>query len=149
MPPLSLPSTILLIFCFNIYQEFSDYFDMAIDPDMNRMGAWALRPFGISLQTATSSESFSGIMKRLSETNLLWNKSSVDLLASSLLKITDFFNVRVARSRYRLADYAYTLKASLNDFYGESDCDLSEAMTVEQLMDTIKMSRTETASKVE
>jgi hypothetical protein len=147
--PLSLPLTILLIFCFNIYQEFSDYFDMAIDPDMNRMGAWALRPFGISLQTATSSESFSGIMKRLSETNLLWNKSSVDLLASSLLKITDFFNVRVARSRYRLADYAYTLKASLNDFYGESDCDVSEAMTVEQLMDAIKMSRTETASKVE
>lgn len=147
--PLSLPSTILLIFCFNIYQEFSDYFDMAIDPDMNRMGAWALRPFGISLQTATSSESFSGIMKRLSETNLQWNKSSVDLLASSLLKITDFFNVRVARSRYRLADYAYTLKASLNDFYGESDCDVSEAMTVEQLMGTIKMSRTETASKVE
>nr|CAH0105367.1 unnamed protein product [Daphnia galeata] len=126
-------------------KEFSDYFDMAIDPDMNRMGAWALRPFGISLQTATSSESFSGIMKRLSETN--WNKSSVDLLASSLLKITDFFNVRVARSRYRLADYAYTLKASLNDFYGESDCDVSEAMTVEQLMDAIKMSRTETASK--
>lgn len=131
-----------------ISQEFSDYFDMAIDPDMNRMAAWALRPFGLSLQTAHQPESFSGVMKRLGESGLTWSKSSVDGLVASLMKITDFFNVRVARSRYRLANHAYTLKANLNDFYDENDTDFPDSITVEELMSDIRLSRAESIAKV-
>ncbi|XP_057373142.1 uncharacterized protein LOC130694019 [Daphnia carinata] len=129
-------------------QEFSDYFDVAIDPDMNRMGAWALRPFGLSLQTAHQPESFSGVMRRLSESGLTWSKSSVDGLVASLMKITDFFNVRVARSRYRLANHAYTLKANLNDFYDENDTDFPDSITVEELMSDIRLSRAESIAKL-
>lgn len=131
-----------------VSQDFSDYFDIEIDPDMNRMAAWALRPYGIPLQTAHQPESFSGIMKRLSEMGLVWNRSSVDGLVASLMKITNFFTVRVARSRYRLANYAYTLKSDLNDFYGENDTVIAESTSVDQLMNSIRVSRAVATARV-
>ncbi len=116
---------------------------MAIDPDMNKMGAWALQPYGVAVGTTNESETLIYIMQQFG----IWEKSSVDLMVTSLMEVAEFFNVSVSASRYCVGDYTYTLKEDLVDFYATNGEDIPEPLSVEELVNRIR-SRTESPRKV-
>ena len=127
------------------FQKFSKYFDKNIDPDMGKMGAWALRQFGIELETADqSTEKFSCIMRQFG----VWNKNSVDLMVTSLMEVADFFNDCISASRYRVGNYPYTLKEDLMiDFNERIVENVQEPLPVDEFIRRIR-SRTESPKKV-
>ncbi len=99
---------------------------------MNKMGAWALRPFGVSLDSLDSqSDSFTSLMKQFN----CWKNYPIDMLVISLLRIDEFYIDTITRGRNGLGDY--TLREHLNGTYCQDDV-VPEALSVEQLLNNIE-----------
>lgn len=112
-----------------LLKDFSNFFDEYIDPDMNRMGAWALHPLGIPLPSL--SELFVSIMNRFNG----WKTFSIDNMAVSLLRVTEFFNDKITRGRIRLGDY--TVKENMSVTYCQGDAIVPDPISVDQLLNSI------------
>lgn len=97
---------------------------------MHRMGAWGLLPLGIPVPS--HSELFVSIMNRFSG----WKTFSVDNMVISLMRVTEYFNDRITRGRIRVGDY--TVKENMSVTYCQGDAIVPEAVTVDQLMNSIE-----------
>ena len=118
----------VLFTMFLILQDFCNYFNKNIDPDMPNMGSWVLRPFGILLLTTNQSESFNCTMKRFGG----WKRSPVDLMAISLMRLDKFFQIKIARGHYGLGEY--TLKEDFVDIYPKQGVVLPAIITLEEII---------------
>ena len=81
-------------FVFFNTQAFSTYFKKYIDPDMERMGYWALKECSTDhLLTTNQAESFNAVLKRFTKNE----KLAVDLMVLKLYEISKHFERRTAR----------------------------------------------------
>ncbi|KZS11604.1 Uncharacterized protein APZ42_023545 [Daphnia magna] len=114
-------------------RDFSNYFDEHIDGHMNRMGAWAFRPFGLSLDAidCSSNESLYSTLKRFDG----WKSYTIDMMVVSLMRIDEFFMDKITRGRLGLGDYA--LRDHLSETYSQEDA-VPDAVSVEQLINFIE-----------
>lgn len=138
---------IIYIFSFYPYpsklicsQDFSDYYSRNIDPDIDRMGSWVLLPFGFELLTTNQSESMNCFLKRFTD----WTKTQLDMFIIILLKITEYFEVKVMRSRYmaeQSTDYNLLDHLIKNSNYALGSVSLPKPISREDLIARIKMTR--------
>jgi hypothetical protein len=121
-----------IAFC-SFLKDFSNYFDEHIDGDMNIMGTWGLRPYGLSLDSidSHSNELFYLTMKRFDG----WKSYSIDMMVICLMRIDEFFMDRITRGRLGMGDY--TLREHLSDSYCQED-GVPEATSVDQLINSIE-----------
>ena len=124
---------ILFLFVCVFFKDFSNYFDEHIDCDMNIMAAWALRSFGLSLDSidSHSNESFYLTMKQFDG----WKSYSVDMMVICFMRIDEFFMDKITRGRLNMGDY--TLREHLSDSYCQDDV-VAEAISVDQLINSIE-----------
>ena len=95
------------------------------------MGAWSLRPFGLSLDSLGSqTESFTSLMKQFDG----WQNYTIDMLVISLLRIDEFYMDAITRGRNGLGDY--TLRDHLNGAY--QDDVVPDAIAIDQLVKNIE-----------
>lgn len=112
---------------------------------MNRMGRWILRSLGISFQSTKQSELFIVIKKQFAVSTAC-KKYSVDKIVVVLLGLTEYFNVKFARSRLGKGDY--TLREHLISYY-KNDVDVPpESLSIDQAIAKIKRYRTGLAAEV-
>ena len=100
---------------------------------MNIMAAWALRSFGLSLDSidSHSNESFYLTMKQFDG----WKSYSVDMIVICFMRIDEFFMDKITRGRLSMGDY--TLREHLSDSYCQDDV-VAEAISVDQLINSIE-----------
>lgn len=100
---------------------------------MNRMGAWAFRPFGLSLDAidCSSNESLYSTLKRFDG----WKSYTIDMMVVCLMRIDEFFMDKITRGRLGLGDYA--LRVHLSETYSQEDA-VPDAVSVEQLINFIE-----------
>ena len=109
---------------------------------MGNMGSWVLRPFGVLLLTTNQSESFNCTMKRFKG----WKRSPVDLMVISLMRLDNFFQIKVARGRYGLEDY--TLKEELVDYYPRQGVIIPPIMSLNEIIARVRKSEVTTPQEV-
>jgi hypothetical protein len=126
-------TSILFLFACVFFKDFSNYFDEHIDCDMNIMAAWALRSFGLSLDSidSHSNESFYLTMKQFDG----WKSYSVDMMVICFMRIDEFFMDKITRGRLSMGDY--TIREHLSDSYCQDDV-VAEAISVDQLINSIE-----------
>ena len=125
-------------------KDYSDFFDLEIDPDMDKMGRWALRSLGVSFQCTRQSELFSAIKKHFPVSSC--KRYSPDKIVLILFGIIEYFSVKVSRSRFGKDEY--TLREHLIKTYiHEADAekpDIPKPLTIDEAIALARKSRSST-----
>jgi len=82
-------------------QPFATHFVDNIHPNVNHLGAWLLRPFGLDSATTNQSESFNYVLKRLQD----WKEAPIDALVLSLFRLAQFHVAEIRRGRCGQGDF--------------------------------------------
>ncbi len=122
-------------FVFFNTQAFSTYFKKYIDPDMQRMGYWALKECSTDhLLTTNQAESFNAVLKRFTKNE----KLAVDLMVLKLYEISKHFERRTARGLASIGDY--TLLEHLRPQYACQEIQLPNSETSTDIINRIRSS---------
>ncbi len=117
-------------------KDFSIYFDKNIDKDINKMGSWILRPYGVQILLNNQSESFNATMKRL----MNWKRLSIDHMANSI--VAGFYSMKIRRGRLGCRDYTISITLShLQTKIVKNAVERQKFQYSDDLFDKIKSSR--------